>query len=72
MNVSNVLYFADCSIRVYQSFAATCRNIAINPFYIINFISYYASIMLNVFSDPLCSKLCWHNRRVLIYIAMYI
>ena len=23
--------------------------------------------MLNAFSDPLCSKLCWHNRRSLIY-----
>ena len=21
-------------------------------------------IMLNAFNDPLCSKLCWHNRRV--------
>ena len=23
--------------------------------------SYYAGIMLNAFSDLLCSKLCWHN-----------
>ena len=22
---------------------------------------YYAGIMLNAFSDLLCSKLCWHN-----------
>ena len=27
-------------------------------------ISYYAGIMLNAFSDLLCSKLCWHNRLV--------
>ena len=25
-------------------------------------LSYYASIMLNVFRDLLCSNLCWHNR----------
>ena len=37
-----------------------CINIAIYVFY----ISYYAGIMLNNFNDPLCSKLCWHNRRV--------
>ena len=32
-------------------------HIQLNP-------SYYASIMfiISVFSDPLCSKLCWHNR----------
>ena len=24
-------------------------------------IFYYAGIMLNAFSDLLCSKLCWHN-----------
>ena len=24
-------------------------------------ISYYAGIMLNAYSDLLCSKLCWHN-----------
>ena len=27
-------------------------------------ISYYAGIMLDAFSDLLCSKLCWHNRLV--------
>ena len=27
-------------------------------------ISYYAGIMLDPFSDLLCSKLCWHNRLV--------
>ena len=27
-------------------------------------ISYYAGIMLNAFSDLLCSKLCWHNRLI--------
>ena len=26
--------------------------------------SYYAGIILNAFSDLLCSKLCWHNRLV--------
>ena len=26
--------------------------------------SYYVGIMLNAFSDLLCSKLCWHNRLV--------
>ena len=25
-------------------------------------LPYYASIMLDTFKDPLCSKLCWHNR----------
>ena len=25
-------------------------------------LSYFASIMLNVFRDLLCSKLCWYNR----------
>ena len=39
-------------------------NIAINIFYLINFISYYAGIMLNAFSDKLCSKLCYYNKRV--------
>ena len=35
-------------------------------------ISYYAGIMLNAFSDLLCSKLCWHNRLVpSIYIILY-
>ena len=29
--------------------------------------SYYAGIMLNAFSDLLCSKLCWHNRLVPTY-----
>ena len=47
---TNVLVDTDCSIRVYQSFV---KN-----------ISYYAGIMLNAFSDLLCSKLCWHNRLV--------
>ena len=27
-------------------------------------IFYYVGITLNVFSDLLCSKLCWHNRLV--------
>ena len=31
--------------------------------------SYYAGIMLNAFSDLLCSKLCWHNRLIPSYIA---
>ena len=32
-------------------------------------ISYYASIMLNAFSDLLCSELCWHNRLGPSYVA---
>ena len=31
--------------------------------------SYYAGIMLNPFSDLLCSKLCWHNRLVPKFVA---
>ena len=30
-------------------------DIKLNP-------TYYASTMLDAFSDLLCSKLCWHNR----------
>ena len=26
-------------------------------------LAYYASIMINAFKCPLCSKLCWHNWR---------
>ena len=43
----------DCSNKVYQSFITIFKK-----------YSYYAGIMLNAFSDPLCSKLCWHNRLV--------
>ena len=32
--------------------------------------SYYAGIMLNAFSDLLCSKLCWHNRLVPIHMPI--
>ena len=32
-------------------------------------ISYYAGIMLNAFSDLLCSKLCWHNQLVPSYVV---
>ena len=61
--ISNILYAllsSDYSIRVYQSFAATCytsKIITINVFYMF-------PIIFNAFSDPLYSKLCWHNRRV--------
>ena len=34
-----------------------CMNILLN-------VSYYTGIMLDAFSDLLCSKLCWHNRLV--------
>ena len=27
-------------------------------------IAYYAGIMVNAFSDRLCTKLCWHNQLV--------
>ena len=30
-------------------------------------ISYHTGIMFNAFNDPLCSILCWHNRRVPIW-----
>ena len=36
-------------------------NIVINIYYT---LPYYVGIMVNPFNDPLCSKLCWHNRRV--------
>ena len=38
-------------------------NIAINIYFT---LAYYAGIMLYAFNcnNPLCSKLCWHNRRV--------
>ena len=47
-------------LEYINPFVATfikCINILLN-------ISYYAGIMLNAFSDLLCSKLCWHNRLV--------
>ena len=68
--------YDDCFIRVYRSFTIHKHNfphlldIAIN----INFtIPYYAGIMLNAFNDLLCSKLCWHNKRVPIcsYYTLY-
>ena len=36
-------------------------NITINTYFTLRS---YADIMLNAFNDPLCSKLCWHNRWV--------
>ena len=45
-----ILLGNDCSIRVYQSLVTIFKS-----------ISYYAGIMLNAFSDLLCSKLRWHN-----------
>ena len=48
----------ECSIIVYI-------NLLLQVAYkCILYVSYYAGIMLNAFSDPLCSKLCWHNWRV--------
>ena len=32
-------------------------------------VSHYAKIMLNAFSDLLCSKVCWHNQLVPICVA---
>ena len=43
----------DCSIRVYQSFVAIFKIFPI-----------MLDIMLNAFSDLLCTKLCWHNQLV--------
>ena len=37
----------DCSIRIYQSFVTIYKN-----------SFYYVGIVLNAFSDLLCSKLC--------------
>ena len=34
-------------------------------------LPYYAGIMLNAFNDLLCSKLCWHNRRIPRYWTIY-
>ena len=45
-NTLHVLSHNDYLIRVYQ---------------FVENISYYAGIMLNAFSDRLCSELCWHN-----------
>ena len=55
-NALHVLLDNDCSIRVCQSLILICK-----------IISYYVGIMLNAFSDLLCSKLCWHNWLVPIY-----
>ena len=48
-----LLEYIDNSLQMF--------NIAINIYFT---LLYYAGIMLNAFNDPLCSKLCWHNRRV--------
>ena len=51
-----LLEYIDYSLHFPQTL-----NIAIN----INLTtSYHAGIMVNVFNDPLCLKLCWHNRRI--------
>ena len=63
-----LLEYIDCLLLLLHK----CRNIATNPFYMINFISYYAGIMLNAFCELLCSKLCCHNRWVpTIYAPFY-
>ena len=49
-------------IQCMFSLAMTARFEYIN--HLLQFfksISYYADIMLNAFSDLLCSKLCWYN-----------
>ena len=38
-------------------------NIAVNVYFT---LPCYSGIMLNAFNDPLCSKLHWYNRQVLI------
>ena len=58
--------YDDCSIRVYRFVHYNfpqMLNIAINIYFT---LPYYVGIMLNAFNYPLCSKLCWHNGRVLI------
>ena len=59
-----VLLYNDCSIRVYQSFVAISKN-----------YSYYAGIMLNAFSDLLCSNYAgmigWSLHRIMpLYIIL--
>ena len=54
----------DCSIRVYRSFLRFIILYARIYSMAHKNSAYYASIMLNAFRHLLCSKLCWHNRRV--------
>ena len=44
---------------MWSVFLNQVTNIATYVIYIILFL-----IILNAFSDPLCSKVCWHNRQV--------
>ena len=52
-------YFSvsDCSIRVSRSFVQFLCPLHKNG-------TYYASILLFAFTQPLCQKFCWRNRRV--------
>ena len=52
-------YFSvsDCSIRVSRSFVQSLCPLHKN-------CTYYASILLIAFTQPLCQKFCWRNRRV--------
>ena len=52
-------YFSvsDCSIRVSRSFVQFLCPLHKN-------CTYYASILLIAFTQPLCQKFCWRNRRV--------
>ena len=37
-----------------------------------SYLAYYAGIMLDAFSNVICSKLCWHNRPgPTCYLVMY-
>ena len=55
-----MLYYTMTVLLEYNDYCTTIFHKRINVY----FISYYAAIMLNAFNDALCSKLCWHNRRV--------
>ena len=55
-NLERLIYVLGCIYKLYVVFVAIFKN-----------ISYYTGIMLNAFSDLLCSILCWHNRLVPTY-----
>ena len=46
---------------IYHSLLFSTNDIAINIYFT---LPYYVGITLIAFNDPLCPKLCWHNRWV--------
>ena len=61
--VTVLLEYIDCLLIF---FTKLMFDIVINVYFT---LPYYAGIMLNAFNDPLCSKLCWHDRWVPINIV---